>query len=90
MKTLRDERSILYAGRQDYPSCQEYKTEDMVPGQRGEATDVRVIKIRHASKAILSSRTTEQQSNKACIGLLKMSDKYSVPRLESTCKGATA
>jgi hypothetical protein len=39
-------------------------------------------------KAILSSRTIEQQSYKACIGLLKMADKYSISRLESACKRA--
>jgi transposase len=39
-------------------------------------------------KAMLSSRMVEQQSYKACIGLLKLADKYSVSRLESACQKA--
>jgi hypothetical protein len=39
-------------------------------------------------RAILASRQIEQQSYKACIGLLKLADKYSVTRLESACKRA--
>jgi transposase len=38
--------------------------------------------------AILASRQVEQQSYKACIGLLKLADKYSVARLEAACKRA--
>jgi hypothetical protein len=41
-----------------------------------------------AVKALLASRAVEQQSYKACIGLLKLGDKYSVSRLESSCKKA--
>jgi hypothetical protein len=40
--------------------------------------------------AILASRQVEQQSYKACIGLLKLADKYSVERLESACGRALA
>jgi transposase len=47
----------------------------------GEKTEVVV-------GAILASRQIEQQSYKACIGLLKLADKYSVARLESACKRA--
>jgi transposase len=36
-------------------------------------------------RALLASRTIEQQSYKACIGLLKLADKYSVARLEDAC-----
>jgi hypothetical protein len=36
-------------------------------------------------RAILASRRVEQQGYKACIGLLKLADKYSVSRLESAC-----
>jgi hypothetical protein len=38
--------------------------------------------------ALLASRQIEQQSYKACIGLLKLADKYSVARLEAACKRA--
>jgi hypothetical protein len=47
----------------------------------GEKTEVVV-------GAILASRQIEQQRYKACIGLLKLADKYSVARLESACKRA--
>jgi transposase len=40
--------------------------------------------------AILASRQVEQQTYKACIGLLKLADKYSVERLESACGRALA
>jgi len=40
------------------------------------------------TKAILNSRQIEQQTYRACMALLKMSDKYSAPRLESACKRA--
>ena len=39
---------------------------------------------------LLASRQIEQQSYKACIGLLKLADKYSVARLEMACKRALA
>ena len=38
--------------------------------------------------ALLASRQIEQQSYKACMGLLKLADKYSVTRLEAACKRA--
>jgi hypothetical protein len=38
--------------------------------------------------AILASRQIEQQSYKACMGLLKLADRYSVTRLEAACKRA--
>ncbi|MDD5604158.1 MAG: IS21 family transposase [Eubacteriales bacterium] len=38
--------------------------------------------------AILASGRVEQQSYKSCMGLLKMAEKYSVKRLEATCKKA--
>jgi transposase len=38
--------------------------------------------------AILASRQVEQQSYKACIGLLKLADRYSVARLEAACNRA--
>jgi hypothetical protein len=38
--------------------------------------------------ALLASRQIEQQSYKACIGLLKLADKYSITRLEAACKRA--
>jgi transposase len=37
-------------------------------------------------KAILDSRTIEQQGYRACMALLKLSDKYSASRLEAACK----
>jgi len=37
-------------------------------------------------KAILESRQIKQQGYRACMALLKLADKYSVPRLESACK----
>ena len=40
--------------------------------------------------ALLASRQIEQQSYKACIGLLKLADKYSVARLEAACKRAVS
>jgi len=40
------------------------------------------------TKAILASRKIEQQSYRACTALLKLSDKYSAPRLEAACKRA--
>lgn len=39
-------------------------------------------------KAILASRKIEQQGYRACMALLKLSDKYSAPRLEAACKRA--
>jgi transposase len=41
-----------------------------------------------AVKSLLASRTVEQQSYKSCIGLLKLADKYSVSRLEASCRKA--
>lgn len=38
--------------------------------------------------AILASYNVEQQGYRACMGLLKLADKYSVSRLESACKRA--
>lgn len=38
--------------------------------------------------AILASYTVEQQGYRACMGLLKLADKYSVVRLEAACKRA--
>ena len=40
------------------------------------------------AKAILASRKIEQQGYRACIALLKLSDKYSDIRLEAACKRA--
>ena len=37
-------------------------------------------------KAILASRKIEQQGYRACMALLKLSDKYSASRLEAACK----
>ena len=39
-------------------------------------------------KAILESRKIEQQGYRACMALLKLSDKYSAARLEAACKRA--
>lgn len=39
-------------------------------------------------KSILSSYKVEQQGYKACMGLLKLADKYSVERLEAACNKA--
>ena len=39
-------------------------------------------------KAILESRKIEQQGYRACMALLKLSDKYSPARLEAACKRA--
>ena len=39
-------------------------------------------------RSILSSYKVEQQGYKACMGLLKLADKYSVERLEAACKKA--
>lgn len=39
-------------------------------------------------KSILSSYKVEQQGYKACMGLLKLADKYSVERLETACNKA--
>lgn len=38
--------------------------------------------------AILTSKRVEQQSYRSCMGLLKLADKYSVDRLEATCRKA--
>ena len=38
--------------------------------------------------AILRSKRVEQQSYRACMGLLKLADKYSPPKLEEACKTA--
>ena len=38
--------------------------------------------------AILASYKVEQQGYRTCMGLLKLADKYSVPRLETACKRA--
>lgn len=39
-------------------------------------------------KSILASYKVEQQGYKACMGLLKLADRYSVDRLEAACKKA--
>lgn len=39
-------------------------------------------------KSILNSHKVEQQGYKACMGLLKLADKYSTERLEAACKRA--
>ena len=39
-------------------------------------------------KAILSSYRVEQQGYKACLGLLKLADKYTPERLENACRRA--
>lgn len=39
-------------------------------------------------RSILSSYKVEQQGYKACMGLLKLADKYSVERLEAACNKA--
>lgn len=39
-------------------------------------------------KSILSSHKVEQQGFRSCMALLKLADKYSVPRLEAACKRA--
>ncbi|NLO38795.1 MAG: IS21 family transposase [Ruminiclostridium sp.] len=39
-------------------------------------------------RAILASYKVEQQGYKACMGLLKLADKYSAERLENACKRA--
>lgn len=36
-------------------------------------------------KAIMSSHKVEQQGYKSCMALLKLADKYSLPRLEAAC-----
>lgn len=41
-----------------------------------------------AVDAILTSRRVEQQNYRACMGLLKLSDKYSAGRLEAACEKA--
>ena len=41
-----------------------------------------------AVKAILNSYKVEQQGYKACLGLLKLADKYTPERLESACRRA--
>jgi len=40
------------------------------------------------TKAILNSRKVEQQTYRACMALLKLSEKYTAPRLEAACKRA--
>jgi transposase len=40
------------------------------------------------TKGILDSRKIEQQTYRACMALLKLSDKYSASRLEAACKRA--
>ncbi|MBT9144041.1 MAG: hypothetical protein DDT29_02455 [Dehalococcoidia bacterium] len=39
-------------------------------------------------KAILSSYKVEQQGFKSCMALLKLADRYSLPRLEAACTKA--
>jgi hypothetical protein len=41
-----------------------------------------------AVKAIITSRKVEEQAYKTCLALLKLSDTYSVTRLEAACKKA--
>ena len=40
------------------------------------------------TKSILNSFKIEQQGYRSCMGLLKLSDKYSIPRLEAACERA--
>ena len=46
------------------------------------------INTKTAVSAILSGYKTEQQGYKACMGILKLADKYSPGRLENACKKA--
>lgn len=39
-------------------------------------------------KAVLGSYKVEQQGYKACMGILRLADKYSVERLENACRKA--
>ena len=41
-----------------------------------------------AVDAILTSKRVEQQTYKSCMGLLKLSDRYSAKRLEAACERA--
>ncbi|MHC1759188.1 MAG: IS21 family transposase [Negativicutes bacterium] len=41
-----------------------------------------------AVKAILAAHKVEQQGYRSCMGLLKLADKYSIPRLEAACAKA--
>ena len=41
-----------------------------------------------AVRAILSGYKVEQQGYKACLGLLKLVDKYTAERIENACKRA--
>lgn len=50
-------------------------------GKIGTSTTITV-------KSILASYKVEQQGYKACMGILKLADKYSVDRLEAACKKA--
>jgi hypothetical protein len=43
---------------------------------------------KQAVKAIIASKKVEEQSYKTCIALLKLSDTYSVDRLEAACEKA--
>jgi transposase len=40
------------------------------------------------ARSILASRQVEQQSYRSCMALLKLGDKYSLPRLEAACRRA--
>ena len=44
------------------------------------------INTKTAVSAILSGYKIEQQGYKACMGILKLADKYSPERLENACK----
>ena len=46
------------------------------------------FKDRRVVKAILGGYKVEQQGYKACMGLLKLADKYTPDRLENACKRA--
>ena len=39
-------------------------------------------------KSILAAHKVEQQGYRSCMGLLKLADKYSIPRLEAACAKA--
>ena len=55
------------------------------PFQKKERTGENTAKV---IDAVLRSKRVEQQSYRACMGLLKLADKYSPAKLEEACKAA--
>ena len=68
---------------EDHRKYTQWNSERFLSWARGIGTNTVSV-----AKAILESRKVEQQGYRACMALLKLSDKYTPARLEAACKRA--